>query len=226
MTVRKASLPAIFSACRKAFASIASDAAGISAVEFALCLPFIVATGAMGVEVAYMASVNMEVSQIALSVADNASRLGQTDNSAVAPTIDESNIDAVMFGAMKQGASLDFQQNGRIILSSLEKDPTTGEQYIHWQRCAGDLSEQSAYGNDTTNNGLDGPSSFPNGLGEAGHQVTADDDQAVMFVEVYYKYQPLFPGFFKPVTFRREAAFVVRDDRNLSGLTGTPHSTC
>ncbi len=215
---------------RRVLARLARDGAGLSVVEFALALPFFVSLGAMGVEVAYMASVNMQISQLALSVGDNASRLGQTDNSAVEPTVDESDIDAVMFGAMKQGAAFDFKQNGRIILSSLEKDSATGKQYIHWQRCAGDLNRSSSYGNDSDRNGLTGVS-FPNGLGQPDHLVTAGDDEAVMFVEVYYTYKPLLAGFFPDQNFEREAAFVVRDDRNLSGgggdgLTGTPTSTC
>jgi hypothetical protein len=216
--------------CHRLLASVGRDRRGISVVEFALSLPFVITFGAMGVEVAYMASINMQVSQLALSVADNASRLGQTDNSAVAPTISEQNIDAIMFGAMKEGASFNFQQNGRIILSSLEKDKATGKQYIHWQRCAGSLARNSSYGNDSNNNGLNGVS-FPDGLGRPGHQVKADDGQAVMFVEVYYRYQPLFAGMLGQQNFKREAAFLVRDDRNLTGgggdgLTGTPVSTC
>jgi hypothetical protein len=177
-----------------------------------------------------MASINMQVSQLALSVGDNASRLGQTDNSAVAPTIAESDIDSVMFGALKQGAGFDCAENGRIVLSSLEKDPVSGKQYIHWQRCAGELDHGSNYGNDSNNNGLSGIS-FPDGLGKVGHMVKAGDDEAVMFVEVFYTYHPLFPGFFSDRNFTREAAFVVRDDRDLDGgggdgLTGTPTSTC
>jgi hypothetical protein len=223
-------VPKLFSGWRRAFATLVQDRAGISVVEFALSLPFFLGLGTMGVEIAYMASINMQVSQLALSVGDNASRLGQTDNSAVAPTIDETDIDAVMFGAMKQGAAFDFEHNGRIVLSSLEKDPVSGKQYIHWQRCAGDLNRNSRYGNDSNNNGLTGVS-FPNGLGRTGHQVKAGDGEAVMFVEVFYTYRPLFAGFFSDKNFSREAAFVVRDDRNLTGgggdgVTGTPTSTC
>jgi hypothetical protein len=216
--------------CRRVLARLAGDRSGISMVEFALALPFFLGLGSMCVEIAYMASINMQVSQIALSVGDNASRLGQTDNSAVAPTVAESDIDSVMFGALKQGAGFDFADNGRIVLSSLEKDPVTGKQYIHWQRCAGNLAHGSNYGNDTNNNGLSGIS-FPDGLGKVGHQVKASDGEAVMFVEVFYTYHPLFPGFYSDRHFTREAAFVVRDDRDLDGgggdgLTGTPTSTC
>jgi hypothetical protein len=210
--------------------SLARDRSGISLVEFALSLPLVVTLGMFGMEIAFMATANMQVSQLALAVADNASRLGQTDNSAVTPTISEDSINAVMQGAKKQGESLNLEQNGRIILSSLEKDAGTGKQYIHWQRCFGALDRDSSYGNDTTLNGLNGPNIT--GLGKPGRQVTARDGQAVMYAEIYYTYQPLFGDMFiGDVTFKQEAGFVVRDDRNLSGgggdgITGTATSTC
>ena len=205
---------------RRTTASLGRDQRGISMVEFGLCLPFLVAVGMTGIEITNMASASMQVSQIAVSVADNASRLGQTDNSAVAPSVGEADVDAVMFGAMRQGASLDFQQNGRIILSSLEVDPADpAVQYIHWQRCAGDMSAESSYGIE---------SDEVDGIGS--QNLTANPGQAVMFAEVYYTYQPVFAGGFGLVdnmTFRQEAAFIVRDDRDIDdGLMGTPTSTC
>jgi len=199
-------------------------------VEFGLCLPVLVALGMYGVEIAYMTSVNMQVSQLALGVADNASRLGQTDNSAISPTVAETDIDAVMFGAVRQGQQLDFEENGRVILTSLERHAGTGRQYLHWQRCAGEMDRDSHYGNDTTNNGLSGTPLT--GLGEAGRQVAAAAGQAVMFVEVYYTYRPLFGSMFMDdKIFAHEAAFLVRDDRNLTGgggdgLSGTTTSVC
>jgi Flp pilus assembly protein TadG len=193
---------------------------GGAGVEFALCLPVLMLLGMYGAEVAYMQSVNMQVSQLAISVADNASRLGQTDNSSVSPTITEIDVDAVMLGAIKQGDPIRLSQRGRIILSSLEKDAATGKQYIHWQRCRGSLARSSAYGNDTTNNGLTGTAIT--GLGSGSQQLAAASGSAVMFAEVYYQYQGLFGTLYtQPVTMKREAAFVIRDARNLTtGLTG------
>lgn len=210
--------------CGRLVRSIVRDESAVTIIEFAFALPLLITFGMFGVEVAYMTSVNMQVSQLALSVADNASRLGQTENSAVAPTVNEADIDAVMFGATQQGAGYGFEENGRVILSSLERH-SNGKQYIHWQRCAGDLEVSSAYGNDTTRNGLTG-TALP-GLGENGRRVTASPNQAVMFVEVYYTYKPLFGDLFiDDRSFRQEAAFLVRDDRNLSSLTGTKTSDC
>ena len=112
-------------------ARLLRDSVAVSTVEFALILPLFITLGMTGVEMAYMSTVNMQVSQTAISLADNASRLGQTDNSAVTPTVTEADIDSIMAGALRQGAGFDLEENGRIILSSLEYDDVTGRQYIH-----------------------------------------------------------------------------------------------
>ena len=198
---------------------------GLSMIEFALILPVLMTLGIFGTEVAAMASARMQVSEIALSVGDNASRLGQTQNSGVTPTITELDIDSVMTGAIKQGDQIKFSQFGKIILTSLEKDTATGKQFIKWQRCRGSLTATSAYGNATTNNGLVGAPLA--GMGNAGYLITAPTGSAVMFVEVYYNYQSLFGSLFvTSQSFKQEAAFIIRDRRNLTpGITGTGGSS-
>lgn len=193
---------------------------GASSVEFAMTLPVMMLLGMYGAEMANMQSVAMQVSQVATSVADNASRLGQTDNSSVSPTITETDVDAVMQGALKQGDGIRLSAQGRIILSSLEKDSASGKQYIHWQRCQGSQSRNSSYGNDSTNNGINGAAIT--GVGRGSQKVAASSGSAVMVVEVYYQYQGLFGTLYtQPVTLKSESAFVIRDARNLStGLTG------
>jgi hypothetical protein len=81
-------------------------------VEFALSLPLVVALGVGGIELANFALTNVRVNQIALSVADNAGR--------VTSRIDEANIVEVFAGARVTGEPINFQENGRIVLSSLE----------------------------------------------------------------------------------------------------------
>ena len=202
---------------------------GAAAIEFALTLPLLLTLTFFGTEIAYEASVNMEMSQIALSASDNASRLEQTNNSAVTPTVTEADVQSVMTGVLKQGSAFAFQANGRLILSSLETDPSTGKQYIHWQRCTGNLSIQSAYGNDTTHTGLTGAPIANMGSGTVKVSApAASNNQAVMFVELYYNYNGLFGTWFIPQQrFIHEAAFITRDSRNLAaGLTGTKTTPC
>ena len=195
------------------------DTRGIALTEFALALPILTLLGMYGIELAYMTVVNMEVAQIATSVADNTSRLGQTENSAVTPTVTEAQVDSVMAGALAEGNSFNFQTSGRIVLSSLEVNAATGSQYIHWQRCRGSLAATSAYGKE---------GATVTGMGPTGHKITAGNGSAVMYVEVFYQYKPLFGTMFvQNTTFRREAAFLIRDNRNLTptgstdGVTGT-----
>lgn len=197
-----------------------NDRRGVSITELALALPILLTLGLYGTELAYMAMVKMRVAQIATSVADNASRLGQTDNSSVTPTVTESEIDSVMSGALTQGSTFNFGANGRIILSSLEINPATNGQWIHWQRCRGSLVRSSAYG--TTKTAV-------TGMGKTGHLIKASTNSAVMYVEVYYAYQPLFGTMFAKnnTVFYQEAAYQIRDDRSLNpsgsndGVTGS-----
>ena len=74
------------------------------------------------------------MNQIATTVADNAGR--------VTTGIDEANIYEVFAGANAIGTSMDFEANGRVVLSSLQDNGRTGSnhgQMINWQRCWGDL---------------------------------------------------------------------------------------
>lgn len=200
-----------------------TGSAGVAIMEFALVLPVLITLGFYGTEVAYMATINMQISQMATSAADNSSRLGQTDNSAVAPTVTAAQVDSVMTGALLQGSAYNFSTRGRIIISSLERDTATGRQYIHWQRCRGSLARTSYYG--TQGYGLTGATLT--GMGAAGHQVTAPAGTAVMFVEVFYSYNPLFGNVFvSPTEFHREAALLVRDSRDLTVIPGNGSSAC
>lgn len=205
----------------KFIARLHGDTSGTSLIEFAFIAPVLMLLGLLGADLAWMASVNMQVSQIALSLADNASRLGQTDNSAVTPTVTETDIDSIMSGAMRQGQSINLAGRGRVILSSLELDSASGEQYFHWQRCRGALEEVSKYGDDDENNGLNGAPI--EGVGTSDTQIQANDGSAVMVAEVYYQHRNLFTDMLgTDVPFRQEAVFAIRDDRNLDpGVTGS-----
>lgn len=199
---------------RRTLCRLRANCDGVSLIEFALVLPLLLTATLYGTELAYMATVRMQISQIATSVADNASRLGQSDNAAVMPTVSEGQIASIMFGALQQGQQIDFEGNGRIILSSLERDAFSGNQYIHWQRCVGNYERASDYGSQ-----IDSPDNIPaglDGMGTGDGMVTAIDGSAVMYAEVFYRYRGLFGNLFvSEAVIKQEAAFMIRDDRNL-----------
>lgn len=195
--------------------SIAASRSGVAATEFALSLPLLLTAGLYGVETANQAVMQMRVSQIAVLIADNASRVGE--NSLLGETkIYESDINDVFYGANVQGgAHFDLYDHGRVILSSLEVVPgTEDQQYIHWQRCKGKKEHPSGYGSEG-----DGLDSELSGMGPPGEEIVAIDDEAVMFVEVVWDYQPLIGPLFTNVDqLHATAAFNVRENRDLTQI--------
>lgn len=180
-------------------------------VEMAFAIPLLVLIGCGGLEIANLTLVNTRVSQIGLSVADNASRIAAGSNLAL-PQVREVDINEVFAGVGKQAGGLNFENNGRIILSSLQRN-NDGGQTIKWQRCYGKLAAVSVYGTEGT--GATGTGFV--GMGPAGKEVTAAGGTAVMFVEVSYRYQPLLYGrWLGPKTITSTAAFNIRETRDLT----------
>lgn len=201
------------------------NSSGLALIEFAYSLPFLTVVGMYATELTNYAWVKLQVSQIALNVADHASRIGE--NGVLQDIrIYESDINDVFIGADLESGNLGLADNGRVILSSLTQNDDGG-QWIQWQRCDGNLDYDSTYGEE--GDGATG-TSFP-GMGVAGQEITSAADSAVMFVEVAYTYQPIFsqkwvPGPMQMVEF---AAFNVRDDRDLTQIyttSGVTASTC
>ncbi|WP_414902945.1 TadE/TadG family type IV pilus assembly protein [Sphingomonas flavalba] len=186
---------------------------GVALVEFAFSMPIILGMGMYGLEVTNYAMTHMQVSQIALGLADNASRIGQ-DSALSLTQFRESDVNDTFEAAKKQAGKMDITTHGRIILSSLERN-ADGGQWIHWQRCIGLRQYDSSYG--VEGDGATG-TSLP-GMGPATERITAPDKNAVMFVEISYDYQPLISDTLigKP-KIRYTAAFIVRDERDLSKI--------
>lgn len=190
---------------------------GIAMLEFAYSMIIVVPLFLGGVELTNYAMTKMRVSQLALHVADNASRIGIEQLNAD-PEIREAHIIDLMTGANLQGGNLDLAGKGRVILSSVEPmdNPNDdGTFKIHWQRCFGEMECDSSYGEEGDED-LDG-------VGPDGEQVRAPDGGGVMFVEVAYTYEPLFASraMFEDTTIRTTAAMVVRDDRDYEGVDDT-----
>ena len=195
---------------------LARDTSAVALIEFALSLPLLLIFGLGGLEVANYSLAHMRVSQVAISLADNASRAKQ-EVATGAPRMREWDVNEVFTAAELQGSDIDITQNGRLILSSLEVN-ADGGQWIHWQRCFGDAPYSSSYG--VEGDGATGTS--VTGMGPAGGRVAAADGFAIMVVEVVYDYQPItdtaFTDFMPDVPIRKFAAMYVRDDRDLDGV--------
>ena len=206
-----------------AFRRLKKDSKGVALIEFAFSLPILLALIFGGLETANFALAHLRVSQIAMTAADNAGR--------VDTTIDEANIQEVFAGARLVGEAIDFEANGRIVLSSLQPNNRTGSdegQMINWQRCMGQLtSVDPAYGVED-----DGryDSSLATGMGATGNMITSAEGTAVMFVEVTYNYQPLLStmNILGTRQIRYESAFNVRDRTNqdITNTQGLTVASC
>ena len=184
---------------------------GVAMTEFALGAPFLLTAGLWGAEEANYALVNMKVSQLTEHIADNASRVGDT-STLQNRKIYENDINEVIVGAQIQAGKVGLYDNGRVIISSVEVDEASGNQYIHWQRCRGAKNVASGYGNAGDDLGSAG-------IGPAGEEVNAQPDDAVIFVEVNYTYQPLVSAkFLGSLDIHSIASFTVRDNRDLSQI--------
>jgi hypothetical protein len=197
----------------RTFRKLAVSCHGNAILEFALVLPLIVAVSGGGLELANYMILRRKISDIASQVADNASRMGEGSGLA-AKQVREIDVNDVFTGAAMQAKDIDLHLNGRIILSSLETNPDGG-QWIHWQRCYGQKSHPSSYGDQ----GIGATGKGFAGMGPADSRVSAFEDNAVMFVEVAYSYVPIMP--FKLVEFDdivEISSFNVRDARDLGAL--------
>lgn len=200
------------------FRRILRDQQALALTEFALAAPLLLSAGLYGLEASNLALTHMKVSQAAMMIADNASRIGDESVLLERP-ITETDINDLLLGAdLQTGKKLDLFKFGRVFISSLETDPDdpTGEQqWIHWQRCKGELVVNSSYGEE--GDGKGNPSFV--GMGPPGEEVMAMPGEAVMFVEIVYEYQPIITdAFVGDRMIRTRASFTVRDNRDLTQI--------
>jgi len=201
--------------------AILRNQSGLAMIEFAFVAPIFLTVVLVGLELTHLAMAHLTVSQMAMSVADNAGR--------VQSGIDEAHVHEVFAGAELIGESLDFEVHGRVVLSSVEENGETGSsagQWIRWQRCWGDLDVDPAYGEQ--GDGAD-DDALAGGIGKSGRKIGAGANTAVMFVEASYIYQPLVgAGYFTAPTIRYESAFNVRGRQNnaISNTQGLDEMDC
>jgi hypothetical protein len=201
---------------------LARDEGGLAFIEFAFAAPVLLLLILGGLELANYALAHLRVNQIAMTVADNAGR--------VTTGIDEANVHEVFAGAEVIGVPIDFEANGRVVLSSLQPNGQTGAnegQMINWQRCWGDLNVAPRYGVEG-----DGrtDSSLETGMGRTGNRITSAQGTAVMVVDVTYTYQPLIDSGYLVIddTITHESAFNVRgrQSNNISNSQNLTQLTC
>ncbi len=210
---------------KKFCARLRNDTSGVALLEFAYSLPLLIGIGGFGLEMSNLAIVNTRISQAAMALGDNMSRVGVASTLS-ATQIREADVVDSFIGMKKQTGEMQLTEKGRVILSSLERN-AEGGQTIKWQRCIGKKVIGSSYGIEDT--GKTGTAFL--GMGPPAARITAPPDSAVMYVEIKYDYQPLFTTMFIPArVITYEAAFIVRDNRDLTQIynpspTATKH-TC
>ena len=226
----------LIAAFRPHLRAIAADRGGSSLMEFALALPLVFGMGGYGIEMGNLAVTSMKVSQVALTLADNASRIGVNNGQAVFQ-LREGDLNDVLQGARLMGTGMQLTTRGRVTVSSLENVQQSYDnapvQRIHWQRCVGMMagngtstapSWDSSYGRATplATAGTDSTQAnagvTSTGMG-ATPVVGAPSGSAVIFVEVNYQYRPLFGTLFTAATkLHYVASFIVRDRRDFSRI--------
>lgn len=209
----------------KRMASLRGCTSGLALTEFAFSLPILLTLGLVGLETSNYAMAHLRVSNIAMLAADNAAR--------VRDSIDEADVIEVLLGAKMTGQGIDFANNGRIILSSIEPNSagnagaSTG-QWIRWQRCDGRKNVASRYGAQGTGQN---DATLPS-VGTGTNVIAAQSGTAVMVVEVVYDYQPIIPNtLLNGREIRYESAFNVRQRtnqqlNNIGNLTNAQRRTC
>jgi hypothetical protein len=209
-------------------ASILREKSGIAMTEFAICLPALCVLIMGGLELGNTTLAYMRVHNIAIKTADNAAR--------VRISIDEADINEIFAGAKLMGAPIDFAQNGRIILSSIEPvmntatPPQVVNQYLRWQRCTGANAANSTHGAEGT--GATGTAQAAGYGVPGGARITAAAKTAVMLVEVVYTYQPLVSNrWFGSRTIKSVQTITVRERtdqvlKNASNLSASQRALC
>lgn len=199
-----------------------ADQQGVAFVEFAMATPVFVLMVTAGLELTSLALTHVRLSRAAETLADNVSR--------VTIQVDETDIEEIFQGVALQAKAINLEQNGRLIVSSLEDNGKTGNlkgQKIRWQRCDGEKNNKTPrYGSEgkgTNDNSL------KDGVGPVGRKIAALPGTAVIFAEVAFDYQPiLFRGIIPNHEIRYETAFNVRE-RDQLGITnskGRPLNGC
>ena len=201
------------------------DKSGISLTEFAFAAPFLLFVGMIAIETVHFIMAHQKASQVAVLVADSASRRIER--------MDEIDVEEIFYGAHVSAESINIGSNGRIVLTTLTDNGRAGSSngnWVRWQRCYGELGEaenlQSLYaeeGDGETDNSLD------DGIGPTGEEVKAFPAAPVNFVEVFLDYEPLIGNgitdfLYEDTRIHYAAALMVREREDQSIANQTSRS--
>jgi Flp pilus assembly pilin Flp len=202
-------------------ARLIANSAGVAMIEFALILPLLMFVTLGGIELTNLAVTHLKIGQVAVTTADNAAR--------VPVKMDEADIDEIFQGARSTGAAIGLEDNGEVVLSSVQDNGQTGSnhgQMISWQRCFGKAKKPPKYGKEGKGKG---DNSLKDGVGPKDRKIAAQPGTAIMFVEVTYNYTPaIFGALTGPIELRQETAFNVRErtELGISNTKGKPVKGC
>lgn len=150
---------------------------GLAAVEFALALPIFVALLMGGAEVARYILVHQKVEKLAFSVADVTSQFEILGSGDIGVIMDAS---AEIMDPYDQ-----FDSNGRIVLSSVFKDPDENNQHLQWQCEGGGTASATSH------------VAVPDSSAAAvlPGSMVLDDGDDVIVAEIFYSYTPMLDWF-------------------------------
>ncbi len=173
---------------------------GVAAVEFALVSPILFMLLLGGVEVGRYILVHQKVEKMAYSVSDVVSQLD---------AVTSGDVD-VVFGAATELMNPydEYETRGRLILSSVHKDPDDASQTIRWQcQGGGTLTAESDVGE-----------VGPDAAALPGNLALEDNDNVIVS-EAFYTYKPILGWYaIQNVTIYKSAMFRPR----LGALTSAP----
>jgi hypothetical protein len=176
---------------------------GLAVVEFALTAPVVIILITYGLEAANIAISRVRIQTVTAGAADNAARVRES--------IDETDIAELLSGAKSVGANIDFATRGRIIVSSVERNPADNGLWIRWQRCDGAKAYASSIG-------AEDKGKTDNTLPTVGYNAITVSPKAgtvIIFVETAYDYKALFGDYlYGAQTFKDYRAYIVRQRSN------------
>lgn len=172
---------------QRLIARLRGDIAGVSAVEFALILPILIALAYGTIEYGRMLLLSQKLQNGTFILADLTAR---------GKTVSVAELDNILLAIDNVMQPFDFGGHGIAIVSSVRVDGA-GDATVNWQRSsAGDFEHDSLIGE-----GAGEEAALPEDL-------PVGEDETVIVAEVFFEFEPLFPGLMADDHVLRRVAYV------------------